>query len=132
MDPGVFVSAALSPSDTPSKLVAHWKRGTFDLLVSRSLLGELETVLMRSKFRRYLSEDEASKYIERFRKRATMLPDPDSIPRATPDPKNDYLVALALSVDADFLVSGDPHLTKLEDAPVRVLSPRGFLDLIAG
>lgn len=77
------------------------------MLVSRSLLGELETVLMRSKFRRYLSEDEASKYIERFRDRATMLPDPDSIPRATPDPKDDYLVAFALSSGADLLISGD-------------------------
>ncbi len=100
--------------------------------MSRSLLGELETVLSRRKFRRYLSEDEAAKYVERFRERATMLPDPESIPRATPDPKDDYLVALARSVGADFLVSGDPHLTGLEDERLRVLTPRAFLDVLVG
>ncbi len=61
-----------------------------------------------------------------------MLPDPGSIPRATPDPKDDYLVALALSSEVDFLVSGDPHLTGLEGARPRILTPRAFLELLNG
>lgn len=55
------------------------------MLVSRSLLGELENVLLRHKFRRYLSEDEASRYVDRFRERATMMPDPS--PASPPTPK---------------------------------------------
>lgn len=99
-------------------------------MVSETLLAELEDVLLRPKFRRYLAEDEALGYVERFRRLAAMVPDPEAAPGLTPDPKDDYLVALARSAEADFLVSGAPHLTGLEDPRPRVLTPRAFLDLV--
>jgi predicted nucleic acid-binding protein len=50
------------------------------------------------------------------------------------DPKDDYLLALARSSGADFLVSGDGrHLLVLElsDYPP-VTSPRDFLEILEG
>jgi predicted nucleic acid-binding protein len=44
----------------------------------------------------------------------------------------DYLVALARAVAADFLVSGDHHLTGLVDPVPPVLTPREFRDRLLG
>ncbi len=52
-------------------------------------------------------------------------------PGLTPDPKDDYLVALARSAAAHFLVSGDPHLTELVNPRPPVLTPRAFLDIVS-
>lgn len=130
IDPGVLVSAALSPAGTPARIVEVWKGGGFELVVSEALLGELETVLLRPKFRRYLTEAEALEYVGRFGRLAKVATDPEVVPRITPDPRDDYLVALARCSRADFLVSGDPHLTGLEDPRPPVLSPRAYLELL--
>ena len=129
-DSGVLVSAALSPSGAPSELVELWKGGEFEMVVSEALLGELGNVLLRPKFRRYLTEDEALKYVSRFRSLAMMVSDPEVAPGLTPDPKDDYLVALARSSGAHFLVAGDPHLTRLSNPQPPVLTPRAFLDIL--
>jgi predicted nucleic acid-binding protein len=47
--------------------------------------------------------------------------------RATRDPKDDYLVALAQATHVDFLVSGDHDLTALAAALPPVLTPAAFL-----
>lgn len=133
VDPGVRVSARISfmGRGAPAGLLKAWLEGRFDLIVSDKALSELESVLMRRKFRKYTSEQEVMEYTAFLKNKAAMLPDPESVPRATPDPTDDYLVALALSA-ADFLVSGNPHLTGFEDRRLRVLTPRAFLDLLLG
>jgi predicted nucleic acid-binding protein len=57
-----------------------------------------------------------------------METDPEVPVGATPDPDDDYLVGLAKASGSDFLVSGDPHLTELDDPQPPVLTPRSFLD----
>jgi len=50
--------------------------------------------------------------------------------RCTPvtrDPKDDYLVALALGADADAITSGDDDLHAATDLGVEVLTPRELL-----
>jgi predicted nucleic acid-binding protein len=48
------------------------------------------------------------------------------------DPKDDYLVALARTASADYLISGDPRLTSLGgEVGVQVLTPRTFYEVLA-
>jgi putative PIN family toxin of toxin-antitoxin system len=97
------------------------------LIVNRRLLFELETV--REKFRRYISFADVLGYVVWLHEHAETGLVPVEFPSYTADPDDDYLVALALSSGADFLVSGDRHLLELgDDAPVRVLTPRRFLE----
>ena len=49
----------------------------------------------------------------------------------TPDPGDDYLVALARAAKVHVLVSGDPHLSELKQARPPVLTPRAFLRRLA-
>lgn len=53
--------------------------------------------------------------------------DPAGAAALTPDPKDDYLIALAVATGTDLLISGDKHLADLADPPVPVLRPRQFL-----
>lgn len=130
LDPGVLVAALISKEGAPAGLLLAWLEGQFDLIASPSLLHELERVLLRPRFRRYVSEEEALGYVDLFRRMATLVPDQKSVPRLTPDPGDDYLVALARASQADMLVSGDAHLLGLASSGVRTVSPRVFFGLL--
>lgn len=128
-DPGVLIAALISKAGSPALLLARWAEGRFDLVVSPALLQELSRVLARRKFRRYVTDEDARAYVESLRRQALLVDDPAEVERGlTPDPGDDYLVALAQSAGAHVIVSGDPHLTKLADAQPPVLSPHAFLE----
>jgi putative PIN family toxin of toxin-antitoxin system len=128
LDPGVLIAAVLSPKGAPAELLRRWLAGDYELVVSDKLLAELKRVLLRSKFRKYLSEAEAVEYVDLFHRLATAVPDPPEVHGLTPDPGDDYLVNLARAAKINFLVSGDPHLTDLSDPWPPVLTPRAFLE----
>lgn len=128
LDPGVLVAALISSRGAPAALLLAWFEGYFELVVSPRLLGELERVLRRPRFRRYVTEAEVAGYVGLLAERAVVVQDSPAPPPVTPDPGDDYLVALARAARADVLVSGDAHLTGLPDPDPPVLTPRGFLD----
>lgn len=102
----------------------------FDLTVSPKLLDELGRVLLRPKFRPYLSEEEVEAYLTLLQRTAVQVDDPNLTEALSPDPGDDYLVALAERVRADCLVSGDKHLLGLTRANLNVLNPAAFLEVL--
>lgn len=126
LDPGVLVSALITPTGTPAKLLTATRGGSFELIVSPLLLEELKLVLRREKFRRYVDLDVVDRYVELLRRDATMAADPNEPPPIRcADPDDDYLVALAHSCSAA-LVSGDGHLLDLA-GEIPVFAPAEFL-----
>jgi len=126
LDPGVLVSALITPTGTPAKLLAATRSGTFELIVSPLLLEELILVLRREKFRRYVDLDLVDRYVELLCRDAAMADDPaEPPPIRCKDPDDDYLIALAHSHDAA-LVSGDGHLLELAER-IPVFTPSEFL-----
>lgn len=128
LDPGVIVSGIISPRAAPAALLRAWRAGAFTLVASPVLLRELREVLLRPKFRRYLSEAQALDLVGELGREAVLAVDPPDPPSVTPDPKDDYLVALALAARADVLVSGDRHVLGVRTDALTVLTPRAFLD----
>jgi putative PIN family toxin of toxin-antitoxin system len=127
----VLIAGLISGAGAPRALLQRWLQGDFELVVSPALLMELEQVLLRPKFRRYASQRETRAYVALLRRLATIVPDPSPLSVAlTPDPGDDYLVALARASGAKMLVSGDAHLCDLVDPVPPVLRPRAFLDRI--
>lgn len=126
LDPGVLVSALISPGGRPAKLLAAASAGEFELVLSPLLLAELEDVLRREKFRRYVDLDAVTDYLEVVREIGVIATDPeDELPLRSTDPDDDYLIALAHKQKA-VLVSGDSDLLDLTGgAPI--CAPADFL-----
>ena len=128
LDPGVLVSAVLSRSGAPARILDAWRDGEFDLIVSPFLLDELEDVLLRPQFAGYATTEQVRAYVDGLAVEGVGFEDPPDSPHVTRDRDDDYLFALAIAAGADFLVSGDKHITSVSDPPSAVLTPRGFLD----
>lgn len=126
LDPGVLVSALITPTGTPAKLLAATRSGSFELIVSPLLLEELGSVLRREKFRRYVDLDVVDQYVDLLRRDASFADDPPGPPPIRcRDPDDDYLIAMAHSRSAA-LVSGDGHLIELAGS-IPVFTPSEFL-----
>ena len=130
LDPNVLISALIAPKGTSAQVLDAWLAGVFDITISPKLLAELERVLLRPKFRPYLTEEEVGAYLTLLRTTAVQADDPEVIGALSPDPGDDYLVALAEAVRADCLVSGDKHLLGLTRSSLKVLNPAGFLETL--
>lgn len=127
----MLISALISGKGAPRSLLWLWLEGAFELIVCHSPLAELERVLLRPKFRPYVRANEVRAYVALLRRLSSIEPDPEVTTGLTPDPGDDYLVALARAAEAHFLVSGDPHLTEIKQARPPVLTPRAFLRRLA-
>jgi putative PIN family toxin of toxin-antitoxin system len=128
-DPGVLISALISPGGAPAEALDRWREGEFDLVVSPALLDELRRVLLRRKFRRYVTEEDVSAFVSALAQEAIAVEDPPpSSERFTRDPNDDYLVLLARAAGAEAIVSGDPDLTTATLEPP-VFTPAEFLQL---
>jgi uncharacterized protein len=129
LDPNVLIAALLSPSGAPARIVSRWLAGEFELLVSETLIAELERALAYPKVRRRVSEDEAGAFVALLRHGALLAADPAAPARRSVDPGDDYLVALA-ETERAVLVSGDRHLLALADE-LPIVTARAFLNIIA-
>ncbi len=130
-DANVLVSAALARSPlAPSALVLDAALdGRIELLSSPMLLTEIASVLERPRLRRYLSIDEAARFVTDLASQTTHVGDaPTPHPAACRDPHDDYLVALAVATRADAIVTGDRDLLELPEPPVVVLTPRALIE----
>lgn len=78
-----------------------------------------------------LDLDRAADFVAELERLAESADDPDETRPVSPDPDDDYLVALARSTGADALVSGDTDLTNLDLTDLPVLTPRQLLDEVA-
>jgi putative PIN family toxin of toxin-antitoxin system len=62
-DPNVLVSAMISAKGPPRELLHRWAGGSFELVVSAEILFELQEVLTRPKFRRYVTLEQVRDYV---------------------------------------------------------------------
>ena len=130
LDPNVLVAAAISPAGTPAACIRAFAEGRYELVASALLLNELQTVLRRQKFRAFLSLEDGDRFVDALARDASVVVDPDDPPQVSRDRRDDYLVALARAAGAPVLVSGDDDLLELELPDLRIVSPRGFLELL--
>ena len=102
--------------------VAHW---------SPHLLAEVEEVLGREALRRWVTPDEARRFLTELDSLVELVPDaPRPWAAVSRDPDDDYLVALARAAGADALVSGDHDLTSLVGLVPPVMTPAAFLAML--
>lgn len=129
IDPGVFVSAFISPKRAaPALAIEAMIDGHIEAIVSPMLLAELARVLGREKFSAFASEGRAEAFIALIAERAMLVEDAAPAEGATDDPDDDYLIALGLASGADAIVSGDRHVLAAASESLPVWTPRALVD----
>jgi putative PIN family toxin of toxin-antitoxin system len=127
LDANVLVSAVMSRTGRPARLVELWIAGAFEPVVSDRLLAEVEQALTYARVSQRVSQTDAADFVALLRRFAVLARDPDEAPRVrSVDPKDDYLLALAAHERVP-LVSGDAHLLALGER-LPILTPRQFLE----
>jgi len=128
IDTNVFVSSFFGGN--PRRIVDLWFSGKLILCVSRPILKEYFDVLGRFEFDR---EDLFRRLITSFQEGLnTLFVDaPKEQSWIKDDPEDNKFIACAISLHAEYIVSGDPHLKRagrIEE--VEIVPPREMLKLI--
>lgn len=128
-DTNTLVSAALSRKSVSRKA---FEKGVDlgEVLASLETIQELNEVLFRSKFDKYVSVDERQLFILNYLALAKVLPITLKLNDCR-DPKDNKFLELALTGNAEFLVTGDEDLLVLHPyQSVHILKSSEFLDSI--
>jgi uncharacterized protein len=126
LDTNVIVSAVLSPRSVPRQAFdLAFRRGT--VLVSAAVLTELDAVLQRPKFERYLTTPDRLQFLTKFIQDATVIEVVDVVTDCR-DPKDNKFLELAVSGGASRIISGDADLLVLHPfRGVAILTPQAFV-----
>lgn len=126
VDTGIWVSAALRPASLPARAVGL-ALARYEVCVSDATWNELQHVLGRDKFDRYLPRADRQAFLAGLQPLVTRL-EVRSVITDCADPKDNPFLALALDADASLLLASDPHLTALHPwRGIPILQPAAFL-----
>jgi uncharacterized protein len=94
-------------------------------------LRELEGTFSDPYFLNRLSAEDIVSYLAMVQSTVTVVPITEEVHNVATHPEDDLILATAISVKADYLVTGDTKLQSLERYHgVSILSPRRFLETL--
>jgi uncharacterized protein len=134
LDTNVIISSFLVSLGSPARIIAGWRAGLFDLVVSPVLLAEYEEVLGYDRIvrRHGMTPEQIGAEVAAIHRFALEV-EPQSVPAVIQaDPDDDHVLACAVAGRANYIISGDPHLLDVRTYEgIRILSPAAFAALLA-
>ena len=126
LDTSVIVSAVLLPHSVPRQAFDRvQEKGK--VLISEATVDEVNEVLRRRRFDRYLGEGQRLEFLARLIREAELVDVTETVTKCR-DPKDDKFLELAISGQATYLISGDKDLLVLHPfRGIQVVSPQMFL-----
>lgn len=128
-DTNVIISALLFENGKPAQAL-RYALANGEVLLSLNLLEELNEVLGRERFNRYLTSEERERFLEALLERVVLVEITESVQECR-DPNDDKILELALSGEADCIISGDRDLLVLHPfRNVMVITADEFLKTV--
>jgi putative PIN family toxin of toxin-antitoxin system len=128
IDSNVWIAALISPTGTARQLVNAVLDHGIDILMSESTFGELASRLDRPKFARYREPEAWNSFLSELVDLALWHEDAGTAGGISRDADDDKFLALAVTGQADAIISGDGDLLELvahEGIPIH--TPAQFL-----
>lgn len=127
-----FVGLSRTGASAPAVLLRLWMLGRFTLIVSESILAEVErSAFAKAYFQRALPDEARARAFATLRKNALITDLTHAVRGVALDPDDDHILAAALSGQAGQVVTGDQALRALgSHAGVQLVTPREFLEII--
>ena len=130
LDTNIFASSLLVQLGHPAAIYRAWHEGQFTLLTCEEQLDELRATLHKPALAKRIKPYNAGRLVNEIRELAETIA---SLPRVkrSPDPTDDYLLALCEAGKADYLVTGDKSglLSLTRHKNTRMISARTFAAL---
>ncbi len=134
LDTNLFVSALLKPGSNPDLILHLVKDEKVLLLMSDSICHEISRVLAYPKIRKRLtaSDEELKNFVQLLATVAIITPGILNPPPLDADPDDTKYLVCAVEGHADFIVSGDHHLTDLvRYRGIRIVTPVEFIQIVS-
>ena len=128
-DTNVIISALLFNNSVPGKAFTRsLDNGT--ILISQALIEELNHVLSRDKFNRYVTHEERENFLEALIREAELIEIGETV-AACRDPKDNRILELAANGNASLVVTGDDDLLVLNPfRGIQIITPSELLKLL--
>ena len=139
IDTNVWVSAFLNPSGFPARLIQAGRSGSFLIISSLPMLGELNEVLLRPRLMkiRQVTEDDVEAFVAGVGAVVRLAPVSGDL-RLCRDPDDDMVLETAVRGGAAYLVSRDEDVTRdpdlitqLHQRNIETITVQRFLDLLS-
>jgi hypothetical protein len=133
LDTNILLSTLMVRGTPPDRLYEEWRHGRFQLASAEQQLEELKRVSRRPFFQARLTASEIGRMINDIRRLAVMC-DPLPPVVVSPDPNDDFLLAIAQAAAADYLVTGDKSdlLALGAHGRTRIVSARAMVHVLNG
>jgi len=131
LDTNILVAALITKGTPPDRLYEIWREGRFELVTAELQIEEVRRVTRRYGVRLRINPAEAGRMVNDLRRAATVVADLPVVD-VSPDPYDNFLLALAQVARADVLVSGDKRdlLSISAHDATRIVTARAALTLI--
>jgi putative PIN family toxin of toxin-antitoxin system len=130
LDTNVLVSGLIASGYSASILDAI-RQEEFQLITSAHMLAEFSEVISRRHIaRKYpLAAEKAETLLDFIRAFAIIVPGAPEDTQVSADRDDDYVLACAVEGQAEYIISGDPHLLDLKShRGIPILTPRKFAE----
>lgn len=130
LDTNVLLSALMSPASPSAEILSCWRDRKVTVLTAAEQIDEIARVTRYPRIRALLHPALAGRLVNRLRDVATVVENLPVVDRS-PDPDDNYLLAIAEAGEARFLVTGDKPLLGLKrHKSTRIVTPSGVLELL--
>ncbi|WP_374683272.1 putative toxin-antitoxin system toxin component, PIN family [Accumulibacter sp.] len=135
LDTNVLLSGIAYPASVPGKILAAWRHGSVDVLLSAYILDELRRVLPRLAHRHGLTSAEIDDLVDALSIQAEVI---EPLPDLEPDlrdfddqPVLGTLLAALKTSGANYLITGDKDLLAMAER-YPIVAPAAFWSTHAG
>ena len=125
LDTNILISA-LGWSGKPKVIFEKCLQEELELVASPNQIEELKRVMDYPKFN--FTEEQKAMFVSIIMEIATMVEITGKVKVIVDDPDDNAILETAIVGDANYLISGDPHLLKLKEfAKVKIVTASEFL-----
>lgn len=132
LDTNILVSALISAAGKPAAIYSAWEDGRFTLLCCAEHLEEIRATLQKPRVAVLITPYTAGRLVNQIKRLAE---DVGPLPRVirSPDPNDDFLLAMSQAGKADYLVTGDKGdlLSLRRHKSTQIISATRFAALFA-
>lgn len=131
LDTNILISALISSASSPSaQLLALWRTRKIVVITAAQQIEEIARVTRYPQVRARIVPALAGRLVNRLRDVAIVV---EKLPQldVSPDPDDNYLLALAEKGQAQFLVTGDKELLSLKQhKSTRIITPAAMIETL--